>query len=455
MSMPISAAKGVLWPALPNPHNALLMALQYQLEQSQWMPWADLQQRQMLQLTALLAHAYQSVPFYKDRLQVLLEVKNRLLTYDDLRQIPILTRQDLQTQSPELLSTNLPKDHLPTAENRTSGSTGQPITFRTTKVKGIFYRALDLRSHLWHGHDFKGKVAAIKVPRHRWKKTDTQPTDRPAARWADVFPSGPMVEFDSGRPISEQLQWLQQEQPNHILTYPSNLAALAKQAKEKGVDLPALKHLSTFGEVLTPEIRTVCREVWNLAITDIYSCQEIGILALQCPEHEHYHIQSESVLVEVLNEHDQPCQPGQVGRVVITDLHNYAMPFIRYEIGDYAEVGESCTCGRTLPVLKQVLGRTRNMLVLPSGEQLWPSFVLSNWAKIGPIRQMQVVQHSQTEIEVKLVLTQPMDEVTEQQLRDAIAADLDPEFQIRLTYVDEIPRAATGKYEDFVSKVRL
>ena len=82
----------------------------------------------------------------------------------------------------------------------------------------------------------------------------------------------------------------------------------------------------------------------------MYSCEEAGYIALQCPQAEHYHCQSESVLVEVLDDEGRPCTPGQVGKVVLTALHNFAMPLIRYENQDYAEVGPPCACGRGLPV---------------------------------------------------------------------------------------------------------
>ena len=99
----------------------------------------------------------------------------------------------------------------------------------------------------------------------------------------------------------------------------------------------------------------------------MYSAAEAGYLALQCPQQEHYHIQSESALVEVLDEAGNPCRPGETGTMVVTPLHNFAMPLIRYAIGDIAEVGAPCACGRGLPVLARLLGRVRQMLVLPSG----------------------------------------------------------------------------------------
>lgn len=450
MSIPISSAKGIIWPALTNPANSLILSLLYQLEESQWWSPEKLEEQQMLQMLPLLAHAYQTIPFYQKRLGILLEIKDRMLNFDDFRQIPTLTRQDLQKHGKEMISTAIPESHLPIGESKTSGSTGTPVSFRGTKVTGVFYRVLNLRSHLWHKRNLTGKLAAIRVSRQKLQQKSEKNIIK---RWVDVFPSGVIVELDSGKPLTEQLTWLQKENPDHLLTYPSNLLALAKKAQELNIKLPKLQELSTFGEVITPEIRKVCREVWNLSVVDIYSCQEMGVLALQCPETENYHIQSENVIVEVLNDNNQPCQPGEIGKLVITDIHNYAMPLIRYEIGDYAEVGETCSCGRGLPVLRQILGRTRNMIMLPSGQMSWPSFILYKWAVLGPINQIQVIQRSIKEIEFKMVVSRPMTTEEEESLRQQVCQDFGYELELKFKYVEEIPRSANGKYEDFISEV--
>ena len=112
-------------------------------------------------------------------------------------------------------------------------------------------------------------------------------------------------------------------------------------------------------------------EAWGVPLSDMYSGREVGYLALQCPQHDHYHVMSEGNFLEVLGDDGRPCQPGETGRVVVTTLHNYVMPLIRYEIGDFAEVGEPCPCGRGLPVLTRILGRQQNMLTLPTGESRW------------------------------------------------------------------------------------
>jgi phenylacetate-CoA ligase len=204
---------------------------------------------------------------------------------------------------------------------------------------------------------------------------------------------------------------------------------------------------------VTPELRQLVREIWGLPVMDVYSSKEAGIIALQCLEREHYHIQSESILVEILNDSNQPCTPGEIGRVVLTPLHNYATPLIRYDIGDYAEVGSPCPCGRGLPVLNRIYGRQRNMMVLPSGEKQWPGFRLGAWAKMGPIRQMQAIQKNRSQIEIKIVSTRPLIKAETEQLHRKITADFGGHFQISFRYVDDIPRSKGGKYEDFICEV--
>ena len=454
MPVPISAARGIKWPAIPGPRDATLLAIQYQLEQSQWWAPEEMERHQLDQLSLLLAHAYKYVPFHRSRLQDLAAQNFVLRSREDLAKIPIISRREIQDNFEQLVARGMPEDHLPLGSGQTSGSTGRPVKYVTTRITKIFARALVLRGHLWQDRDLTVSAARILLSSSSGTQDDRDSGEDKEKPWITAFPSGMLANFDSSGTVDEQLRWLKKRQPEWLITYPSNLAALAERAREKEINLPALKYLSTLGEVVTPRLRALCREVWGLRIADNYSCKEVNTIAMQCPDHDHYHVQSERQLVEVLDAQGRPCKPGEIGRVVVTDLHNYAMPFLRYELGDYAELGEPCPCGRTLPVLKQILGRTRNMLVLPSGEKLWPSFIISEWAALGPISQLQAIQNSLTDIEVRVVLNGTMEPPAEANLLETIGRDLGGKFNINLTYVDDIPRSSNGKFEDFVSNIR-
>jgi phenylacetate-CoA ligase len=210
----------------------------------------------------------------------------------------------------------------------------------------------------------------------------------------------------------------------------------------------------TISEILAPGLRELCSQLWGVPIVDAYSTREAGYLALQCSDAEHYHLQSETVLVEILDPSGKACAPGEIGRVVVTPLHNLAMPLLRYEIGDYAEVGEACPCGRGLPTIRRILGRRQNMLQLPDGSERWPLLSSSDIGKLlamAPISQYQFAQTHRDRIEVRLQTQRPL---TPDEARDVVGwaqAKLGAAFRIELSFPAELPRTASGKFEDFIS----
>ncbi|MBT3222556.1 MAG: hypothetical protein HN348_26070 [Proteobacteria bacterium] len=297
----------------------------------------------------------------------------------------------------------------------------------TSQAYSLLNTAFRLRSHYWHERKFERTYADIRALEHT----------PPRGGWVPGFPSGPHVFFDVRLPLDEQLDWLESQNPSYLLTHPSNLRSLLGRCREQGRRLANMAKVSTFGEVLPPDLRVLCREVWDVLIDDVYSAVEGGTIALQCPEYEHYHVQSERVLVEVIDEDGRLCRSGQIGRVVITPLHGFAMPLLRYELGDYAEVGSPCACGRPLPVLKKILGRPRNRLLLPSGDRIWPVHP-DEMAKIRVIRQFKLVQTSIEEICVEVVATRRLSDEEQVEVRRIIASKLGYPFSVTVEQVDDV-----------------
>ena len=327
-----------------------MLAMQFQLARSQWWSQQRLQAAQLSQLSALLVHAFDTVPFFRHRFAATgFDARN--FSWSDFFRLPLLSRAEAQQADRELLTTQLPTDHAPMTEGYTSGSTGTPVHFFSTGVEHFFRHAITLREHLWHRRDLRGKLAAIRPDvdagdGHGWGPS----TDA-------VYETGPGYLLNIATPVRRQVEWLVERNPDYLFSHASNLHALALEFIDGHARPGSLKQVISTGEVVTPELRAACREAWDVGLADMYSAQEVGYIALQCPDHEHYHVQAESVLVEVLDEQGRACAPGAIGRVVVTTLHNFAMPLIRYDIGDYEEVGEACSCGRGLPVLRRILGR--------------------------------------------------------------------------------------------------
>jgi phenylacetate-CoA ligase len=446
-----SAVPEVAWPAVPDAKSAHLLALLYQLEQTQWWPAEELQAAQFRQLALLLAHAAATVPFYRERLAGI-DLREPLRA-EVWQRIPILERTDVQTSAPAMLSTAVPRAHGKTFTVTTSGSTGRPVTVTRTAVDALFWDAHTLRGHLWHRRDLRGKLAVIRAQgddKARWPKGAT------LNRWGNVtgsvFATGPAAVLNAAEPIERQLEWLARENPDYLIVLPTHLGELVRLARRQGVTLPRLKGIETLGGMLAPETRRACREVWGVTVTDTYSAQELGYMALQCPEHEHFHVTGESVLVEVLDEQGMPCPVGANGRVVVTPLHNFAMPLIRYAIGDYAEVGPPCACGRGLPMLARVLGRVRNLVALPTGERVGAMFV-NEVFRDAPVAQFQVVQRAIDHLDVRIVPARPFTAADEQRISADVVARLGHPFRITFSYLDEIPRGPGGKFEDFRSEI--
>jgi len=213
-----------------------------------------------------------------------------------------------------------------------------------------------------------------------------------------------------------------------------------------------MRELRSMSEILRPEVRTVCRDVWGTEIKDMYSTEETGYIALQSPLSEQLLVQAETIYVEILDRDLRPCAPGETGQVVVTPLHNFAMPLIRYAIGDLAIAGGEAACGRGLPVLEKVLGRTRNLIRMPDGSTLFPDFqdILLG---LGHVRQFQIVQKTTGMMEMKLVARCPLSTAEESGLRQWMQQRFKYPFQVEFTYVEEIPRTPGGKYLDFVSQL--
>lgn len=445
----------VAWPAIPNPVAANLLSMLYQLDQSQWWPQEKLMQKQLQQFGLLARHAASQSPFFQDRFGKAELDLAQAWTSESFSRIPLLTRSELMHQADQIFCRSFPPSHGAAHTVQSSGSTGQMITVLRTDVTQLFWLALAMRDHLWYERDFSATLAIIKA------MTPTQDDPVVAAKmgWGHpttlLFDTGPSYSQPLAMDVSQQITWLARIDPKYLLTYPSNLSALLDRY-ESGEPTPAaLKHIRTVGETLHPGLRERCKKLGDIDIVDMYSSQEVGLIALQCPVSGMYHVQSESLIVEVLDDEGKPCQPGQVGRVVITDLHNFATPLIRYEIRDYAEVGPACPCGRGLPTLSRIMGRRRNMVVFPDGSKHWPLVGAYHFREVADIKQYQAIQHSLNEVEIRLVVDTPLTPAHESQLTKLVHDALGHAFPLRFTYFNnELPKTKGGKFEEFVSLVR-
>lgn len=454
MIMPFdSALPDVAWPAAVSGRGMATLSLLFQLERTEWWPAERLRDGQQAQLKRLIGHARRHVPFYRRRLDKLGNAEGETF-WQGWRDLPVLTREDVQQAGDGLISGSLPEGHGEFTEVYTSGSTGKPVHAVRSDLWLLMWSAVTVREHLWHRRDFSGKLAAIRESTAgKAVYPDGEHLDNWGFSTADIFRTGPAVSLNITTPVDDQLKWLLREGPDYLLTHPTMLDRLIRRSAETGLRPRNLRQILTISEILAPGLREFCRAEWGVPVVDTYSTRETGYLALQCPDAGHYHLQSETALVEILDRSGKPCAPGEVGQVIVTPLHNLAMPLLRYDVGDNAEVGEPCPCGRGLPVIRRILGRRQNMLRTAAGER-WPLLSSDDIGKLlalAPIRQYQFAQTHLDRIEVRLQTARALTPEEQRGIVGWARAKFGEEFRIDLAFPAELSRTTSGKFEDFVS----
>jgi phenylacetate-CoA ligase len=374
------------------------------------------------------------------------------LTLDAFRALPTLTRRDVQSAGDALHSRALHPRFGGSFATHTSGSTGEPVKLLATELDRLVWEAITLRDHDWHDRDLRGRLASIRANVGAAADADALPDwGMPAS---ELYVTGPAFTLTSNADHASQVRWLMQHRPDYLVTYPSNLGGLIDHCRRSGATLPGLREVRTTGETLTDELRARCRQTFGADVVDVYSSQECGYLALQCPASGLYHVMSEAVLLEVLAPDGRPCRAGETGELVATVLHNFASPLIRYRLGDHAEAGPPCPCGRGLPTLRRIHGRSRNLVRLPDGTRHWPLVGFYEYREIAPVRQYQAIQYGPTDIELRLVTDRPLHAAEESQLRAIVQRWLRYPFGVRFAYYpDRIPASPSGKFEDFICLV--
>ncbi len=450
----------VKWPPIVNPWSGGVISTLYQMDQSQYWDKNRMEAAQIGQLNQLLEHAIAHSRFYAKLYKDTDHADIKLNSMDDLKTLPIVTRRALQSAGEDWFATQLPPDHGAIGVAMTSGSTGRPLTSHSTTLTYLIQLALVLRSHQWARRDTSASIAFInEMGDGTTDQGRKNQGIKPSPFWQEslnpIIETGPSLTIDVKHSVEHLAEIIANFAPKYLVGYPSAIAEIAKHCQNRGIALPSLSQIGCFGETLPQSTRSLVKNVWNIGCVDGYSAKELGPIALQCPNAEHLHIQSDAAIVEVLDEKDQPCEPGETGRLIITSLHNFAAPMIRYEIGDYAEAGEPCNCGRTLPVLNRILGRQRNLLVYPDGSSKWPALREAGFAEMThagfpAIEQFQIVQTSIEDLEVNLVLKTPLSEQQETAAKAFLHQQLGHHWHITFRYRDEIPRSGRGKFEDFV-----
>jgi phenylacetate-CoA ligase len=389
-------------------------------------------------LKRLIDHAYANVPFYRQRFQEIGLVPQDILTEEDFRHIPLLTKADIRQNTDLLLAANFAKNKLKRKE--TSGSTGIPLVLYRENDHDAIDVAVFNRFRRWFGYEPGDKIAWI------WRGGDVPPTltlkqRLKRERWLDGY-----------RPTPENLgqfaEMLGQWKPDLIAGYANVVYLFAKYLAAQGITTIHPKAVEITAMTIWPHERELIEQVFQCPVSDRYSSHEAGAaIAAECPM-GNKHIFNDFCYVEILQD-GRPVKPGEMGEVIITPLYSFGMPLIRYRMADVATFSETpCPCGRGLPVLRELAGRVTSIFTLPSGKLLYGGafrhLVLQDSLAIN---RFQVHQYTKEKLEVCLERGAGFDESVVDLVRERCLKLLGGEpVELTIKVMNEMPTTPAGKF---------
>jgi phenylacetate-CoA ligase len=418
----------------------------------QWWPAAEVEARAVARLRALLAHAARDVPYYHDLLRQAGIDARDVRTAADLSAVPLTTKADLRLAYP---ARSTAENMAPARRRRmmTSGSTGLPFEFFWDRDSADALFAAYLFSLEWAGAALWDARVVIASPAYFYHNNVPPSRLRDAARrlvlgertWSLPAPEATPAAF---RALVDRLSGRARY---FIRAYPSSAAHLAARLEDEG--RPAGRQpvaVICFAETLTAMNAATIGRAFGCPVVNYYSSWEVPQMAQTCPDNpDVLHVNSERVILRVTRPDGAAVAPGETGRVVVTDLDNYVMPFINYVTGDYAVSAPPCRCGRGLPALSRLEGRDVEVIRTPAGRQVtgvvlgqFIAFVLEG---IRYVWEYQAVQTAPDAVTLRIVPTAAFTSQFGDRLKRELGAFLGLEVKVSLAVVDRIPLEASGK----------
>lgn len=421
------------------------------LEKTQWLSPREIEEIQTRKLKDILVYSLENVPYYKKILGPYSSVIDHMRSVSEISAFPLLTKQEIQRHFDELQSW---KFEGKISVESTSGSTGDPFKFKLDRNASSFHRALSYREHRWYGLDLGAKEARFYgIPMDFFPNMKERLKDfLMNRRRFTVFDLSPDKLFEYHRRINDY-------RPDYIYGYTSSVFEFVRFMKSKGLKLsaPFLKAIIVTSEVLYEEDRLLMESYLEVPVVNEYGTSELGIIAAQCP-HGNMHLSSENVVVEIIRNDESHANEEEAGEVVLTGLNNYAMPFIRYRVGDRASLSSGlCPCGRGLPILKKIDGRINNMVATPEGKVasglVFYYISRSLIEKKGGIQKFRVIQNSLDNITFQIVKGPGFDTRSIKMLEEKTHDYLSPRINVEFEFLESLPQAANGKIIHFISKL--
>jgi len=441
-------ASGVLFPVHERIKRHDSVDVRRHLERSQWWSPAQLQTFQLIRLQQLLAHAQSHVPYYRQLFAQTGLTAQALHSLPDLARLPLLDKAKIRANVDALKSDQA--QHL--ARFNTGGSSGEPLVFYIGKRRVSHDVAAKWRATRWWGVDIGDpEIVVWGSPielgaQDRWRRV------RDRVLRTTLLPAFEMSE----QKLDSFLDRIRARRPAMLFGYPSALSHFARHAKAKGrrMDDLGIRVAFVTSECLYEQQRQQISETFGCPVANGYGGRDAGFIAHECP-HGGMHITAEDIIVEIVDAQGSPVPMGGVGEIVVTHLATQDFPFIRYRTGDIGALSsQPCACGRGLPLLKEIQGRSTDFLVAQDGTVMHGLALIYILRDMPQVQAFKIVQESLDLTRVWIVSQTPLDQALTDRITQDFKARLGPGTQIAIEAVAEIAPEKSGKFRYVVSKVK-
>lgn len=427
------------------------------LQKSQWSTLAMMRDYQNARLRQLLSHAYHHSAFYREVMDERGLKPEDITSIADLPKLPVIdkaiVRENLHLG---ILSNNHDKSKI--LRVTTSGSTGEPFTIYAEKRQLEMRWAATLRSTEWTGYRFGDRQVRL------WHKNlGMKPLEVLKERLDAFFvrrkfiPAYEISEENIGTFLDDIMSY----KPVLLDGYAESYNIIAQKLGKEKYEGHKPKGIMSSGQTLPPQSRDRIEKAFGCKVYDKYGAREFaGGLAYQCnKQRDNYHVVAECSIIEIVDDNGNPVQPGEMGRVVVTELNNYACPLIRYALGDFAiaiDPETQCECGRGLPLMGPIQGRIQATIVGANGELIPGTFFARLFADYDyAIRQFQVVQQELGKVTLKVVKANRYTDAVLEKVQYEIKKHMGEQLVVDIEFVDVIPLGRTGKRHHSVSLLNL
>ena len=405
-------------------------------------------------LRQIVRYAYRNSPFYRKKMKSAGVKPSDIETLGDMGKLPIVTKADIRKNLDEIISVNFRKQRL--INLSTSGSTGNPLTLVISDAEDEFRKAGHLRANIVCGQKMRDRWATIAGSQFN------EETSSPAKlqRFLRFYLLHRVPVFSK---VQNQIAFLEKLGPQVLEGYSSSLLLLAKEVNKIGLKTIKPRIMFSGAELIDDYSRAFIEKTFGAPLYDHYATIEFERMAWQCPDKGEYHVNADSLIMEFVDEKGAEVSSGESGAIVCTSLFNYAMPLIRYAVGDIGVPSDNeCSCGIRFPMMKMLEGRKDSIVLLPDGRLISPralTVVMRQFDLYHDIDRFRIVQKDVglIEILVKLVPTASEPDLFSEKLAvhfEQLLKATKSGAKIIVKIVDDMPLDKSGKLMAVSSEIK-